>query len=122
MKENKIDGSSLGKNSINGIPTDRLNDEHLQSVIDGKNAVDKNKLKAGKFGELLGTNIKNESIHIALIICVILLFFCLADLILSFWTQRTINMDLWNLVIPVITLSLGYIFGKSEKNKIEYLK
>lgn len=115
MKENKIDGSSLDKNSINGIPTDRLNDEHLQSVIDGKNAVDKNKLKAGKFGELLGTNIKNESIHIALIICVILLFFCLADLILSFLTQRTINMELWNLVIPVITLSLGYIFGKSEK-------
>lgn len=118
MEENKIDESVLDKNSINGFPMeaiDKLNEEQLQAVIDGKNAVDRNKLEAGKFGEVLGTNTKNASIHSALIICITLLIFCGLDLLHSFLPEQTANMDLWNLVLPVITLSLGYIFGKSEE-------
>lgn len=46
MNENKIDESALKADSINGIPAkyiDKLNDEQLQAVIDGKNDADKNK-------------------------------------------------------------------------------
>ena len=45
MEENKIDESVLDKNSINGFPMeaiDKLNEEQLQAVIDGKNAVEIN--------------------------------------------------------------------------------
>ena len=118
MEENKLDKSELDNNSINGVPMeaiDKLNDEQLQAVIDGKNAVDRNKLEAGKFGEVLGTNIKNASIHIALIICAVLVIFCGLDLVHSFISKQAVNMDIWNLVLPIVTMSLGYIFGKGEE-------
>ena len=117
MNENKIDESALKADSINGIPAkyiDKLNNEQLQAVIDGKNDADKNKREAGKIGEFLGTNTKNASIHSALIICIIMLLFCGLDLINSFCTKKNIDSEVWNLVFPVLTLALGYIFGKGE--------
>lgn len=117
MDKNKINENTYVEDSLNGIPgkyIDKLNNEQLQAVIDGKNDADKTKREGGKFGEWIGTNTKNASIHSALIICIILLTFCGLDLIKSFWPKQGINSEVWNLIFPVITLALGYIFGKGE--------
>lgn len=117
MAENKINESTVESDSINGIPgkyIDKLNDEQLQTVIDSVTDAERYKIESGKFGEWLGANTKNASIHIALIICVILLLFCGLDLLRSFCPEQVINSEMWNLIFPVVTLALGYIFGKGE--------
>jgi hypothetical protein len=50
------------------------------------------------------------------LISIVSLFFCGIDLIHSFLSNQTITSEIWNLIFPVITLSLGYIFGKGESN------
>lgn len=117
MPEDKINKGAIENDSINGIPgkyIDRLNDEQLQMVLDGNNSAEREKRNAGKFGEWLGSNTKNASIHIALIICITLMVFCAIDLIHSFCPEQSLTSEIWQLIFPVITLSLGYIFGKGE--------
>lgn len=69
----------------------------------------------GKVGWVFGTS-ENSSKNIAAVICFILLF---AVIGMSCWIyymdkDKSFIANLWQLVLPVITLSLGYIFGKKE--------
>lgn len=69
----------------------------------------------GKVGWVFGTS-ENSSKNIAAVICFILL---LAVIGMSCWIyymdkDKSFIANLWQLVLPVITLSLGYIFGKKE--------
>ena len=74
----------------------------------------KNK-ELGWIGVVLGAS-ENSSKNISALICVILL---LAIIAMSCWVYK-IDGDkdfigkLWQMILPVITLSLGYIFGKKE--------
>lgn len=74
----------------------------------------KNK-ELGWIGVILGAS-ENSSKNISALICVILL---LAIIAMSCWMYK-IDGDkdfigkLWQMILPVITLSLGYIFGKKE--------
>ena len=120
MADNKIDKSNIEYDSINGVPgkyIDKLNGEQLQAVLDANNAAEQSRIDAGKFGDLLGTNTKNASIHIALIICSAMIVLCLLDLLHSFCKDQTLTSEIWQLIFPVVTLSLGYIFGKGESKK-----
>lgn len=113
----KIDKGAVNNNSINGIPEqviDKLNDKQLQTVLIGNNDAEREKRKAGKLGEFFGSDTKNASIHVALVICVVLIILCVIDLIHSFFRDGTLTSEVWELIFPVITLSLGYIFGKGE--------
>ena len=114
----KIDkDTAIKEDSINGIPgkvIDRLDNEQLKTVLVGNNDAEHERRKAGKLGVLLGADTRNASIHIALVICIILLALCLMDLIHSFWVNTTLTSEIWQLIFPVITLSLGYIFGKGN--------
>ena len=113
----KINESSVSKDTINGVPEKtfyKLNDEQKNMILSGYND-SKNKDKdGGWFGRIFGVNTKNASIHIAFIICIILLIFCGIDLFASFSENNGITSEVWNLVFPVVTLALGYIFGKGE--------
>ena len=69
----------------------------------------------GKVGWLFGSS-DNSSKNIAAVICFVLL---LAIIGMSCWVygmdkDKSFIASLWQLVLPVITLSLGYIFGKKE--------
>lgn len=112
-----LNTDAFSQNTINHVPVrsfDQLNDAQKTIVLTGNNARSKKEKDSGFMGKFLGANPKNASIHIALIICVILLVFCLVDLLQSYRPQSAISSQVWDYVFPVITLSLGYIFGKSE--------
>ena len=68
-------------------------------------------------GKLFGTKTENVSMHIAFTLCIILLLYCGIDLVGSMIDGRKINSELWNTIIPVVTLALGFIFGKGIDKK-----
>lgn len=69
----------------------------------------------GKVGWIFGTS-ENSSKNIAAVICFILLLavICMSCWIYNMDKDKSFIANLWQLVLPVITLSLGYIFGKKE--------
>ena len=80
-------------------------------------AVHNNKEKdGGIMGKFLGTKPANVAMNIALIICVLLILIVIIDFIYSCSRGGEINLDLVNTIVPVISLSLGYIFGKGSSN------
>lgn len=82
------------------------------------NGINENKARDGGFmGKLFGTKPENVSMHIAFTLCIILLLYCGIDLIGSIIVGRQINSELWNTIIPVVTLALGFIFGKGIDRK-----
>lgn len=86
-------------------------DPNLQEKIIDTVYNDKGK-DGGVMGKFLGTKSSNAAMHIGFIICVILLIIILVDLIHSYISNKSANSELLNLFVPVITLFLGYIFGK----------
>lgn len=113
----KINKNTVPDGTINGISEssfDKLNDDQKQIVLAGNNDVVNKEKDAGRMGKLLGASTKNASIHTALLICVGLLIICIVDLIHSYVPDSKLTSEVWNLIFPVITLALGYIFGKGE--------
>lgn len=84
-----------------------------KQVID---AVNRDKEKQGGFiGKLLGNKPVNLAIHAVLILCLALLLVVVIDNLHAYRVGESINMDLINIVIPVITLAIGYIFGRGAR-------
>ena len=113
----KINESTVENNIINGISEDsfnKLNDEQKSIVLTGNNDAQNRNKDGGWLGQIFGVNTRNSSIHIAFIICIVLLLFCCIDLLHSFCKGNTLTSEIWNLIFPVVTLALGYIFGKGE--------
>ena len=52
--------------------------------------------------------------HIGFVICAILILVVIIDAIHSYCVGQSINLDLLEIVFPIVTLSLGYIFGKGS--------
>lgn len=112
-----INKNTVPDGTINGISEssfDKLNDDQKQIVLAGNNSVVNKEKDAGKMGKFLGANTKNASIHIALLICIALLILCIIDLLHSYTPEQKLTSEVWNLIFPVITLALGYIFGKGK--------
>lgn len=74
-----------------------------------------NEKSGGLLGKLLGTRRDNLAIHAILIICLTLLVLIIFDNLHAYFTGSDINMELINIVIPVITLAIGYIIGNSAR-------
>ena len=72
-------------------------------------------MELGKIGYIFGAS-DNSSRNIAAVICFVLLLDIIVMSCLVYWTDKDKSFvaTLWQLVLPVITLSLGYIFGKKE--------
>ncbi|MBP1544689.1 MAG: hypothetical protein J6A16_11395, partial [Oscillospiraceae bacterium] len=70
----------------------------------------------GIMGRFLGNKPSNVSMHIALILCLSLIILIVIDMVHSYFVNENLNMDLINLIVPVVTLSLGYIFGKGNSD------
>ena len=112
----------LNRNINNDSITDILSSENFLNLdvnIQNKiiDTMHNDKEKDGGFmGRFLGTKSSNVSMHIALIICCLLILIIIIDMMHSYIIGNNINMDLISLISPILTLSLGYIFGKSEGN------
>lgn len=93
----------------------KLSEDCQYKIIDG---INESKTKeGGSMGKIFGTRPENVSMHIALILCLILLLYCGIDLLASVVLNRAINSELWNTIMPVVTLALGFIFGKGVEKK-----
>lgn len=68
----------------------------------------------GVVGKFLGNKFANAAINISFILCALLVLILIIDSIHSYLISESINMDLVDRIIPVITLSIGYIFGKGS--------
>lgn len=115
----KINESTVSQDLINGIAEhsfNKLNDEQKNIVLASASLEKQKKQDSGIIGKLIGANTHNASINIALIICCILLVFCEIDLFHSFFPKQEITSEMWNLIFPVVTLALGYIFGKGKND------
>ena len=88
-------------------------DSNLQNKIIDTVYTSKDK-DGGVMGKLLGTKPTNSSIHIGFILSVLLILILIVDFVHSYIVNESINMDLVNIIIPVITLYLGYILGKGS--------
>lgn len=69
--------------------------------------------KLGLIGQLIG-NSENASKNITCIICILLLGGATIVSLIVYWGKDDVTFikGMWNSIIPVITLSLGYLFGK----------
>ena len=65
----------------------------------------------GWFDRAFGT--KKVAIYISFIICIVLLLIGGAMTIIELLKNNMINYEIWDKVLPIITLTLGYIFGKN---------
>lgn len=70
----------------------------------------------GLLGRLLGNKPANLAIHAIFVLCLALLVLILFDNLHAYKTGSAINMELINIIIPVITLAIGYIIGNGTKS------
>lgn len=70
-----------------------------------------NEKSGGLLGKFLGIKRDNLAIHAIFIICLALLVLIVLDNLHAYYTGSDINMELINIIIPVITLAIGYIIG-----------
>ena len=113
---NGINQSLNGVDAISAIigTENFLNlDSDIQNKIIDTVHTDKEK-DGGVMGKFLGSNASNVSMHIGFILCILLIILIAIDFFHSYYVGESINMDLVKTIIPVITLSIGYIFGKGS--------
>lgn len=89
-------------------------DPMIQKQIIDAIAQDKDKT-GGFMGKLLGNKPANLAIHTVLILCLALLLVVVIDNLHAYHVGENINMDLISIIIPVISLAIGYIFGRGSK-------
>lgn len=82
----------------------QLNEADRKVILD--ELTRRSEKEGGLMGKIFGTKRENASMYVALAICVLVV----AIGVLVWMTSR--DMQIWSMVIPVITAALGYIFGK----------
>lgn len=108
--ENKINSGDALVNIINSDSFLTLDTETKSKVIA---AISSEKAKAGGLmGKLFGTKTETTAIYIGFALTVLLVMLLVAVI---FWARTdggSANMELINAIIPLITLAIGYTFGK----------
>ena len=66
----------------------------------------------GLVGKLIGINPSNVTLNIVFCVIFLLFLFLLVEVGHSYYICNHIDKDLVKVIIPAITLSLGYIFGR----------
>ncbi len=96
----------------------KLNDDLKSKVIEtySANQKDINDKKNGKMALLLGSNSKNIPLYIACVICFLLIGVGVIFQFISGENRDSTIMEFWQLIFPIITSILGYIFGKGVDN------
>lgn len=108
MKNNLqlTDGQSLS--NVVASNFSKLSEEQKNNVLLQYNE----EQRRGKLDKFFGD--KCVQTYIAFIICLILLVIGLLNNIIEYLINKTISYEIWNIFGPIITLSLGYMFGKKS--------
>ena len=96
----------------------KLNDDLKSKVIETYSANQKhiNDKKTGKMASLLGSNSKNIPLYIAFVICILLIIIGVIFQFIPEKNRDSTVIEFWELILPIITSILGYIFGKGVDN------
>ena len=89
-----------------------LSSEVQKNLIE--NVTISKQIESGFMGKFLGTKTSNIAIFSALLLCCILIIFSIIVTLLSCMLNSPLDLELIKIIIPVITMSLGYMFGKSD--------
>jgi hypothetical protein len=73
--------------------------------------------KKGVLDKMFGDNTERIPIYITFILCMALIIIATIFSVMSYFTGKSIDIGLWGSIIPVITLALGYMFGKNNKKE-----
>ncbi|MDO4922005.1 MAG: hypothetical protein Q4E64_09310 [Phascolarctobacterium sp.] len=112
------DSSNNAKDKVGGLSTstfDHLNEDQKGEVLSSHNSIQQKEKDSGWIGKVIGANIKNAAFNTAFLICLFALVICGIDLIFGYVCRRgNINAEIWKILIPIVSVALGYIFGKSK--------
>lgn len=92
-----------------------LKPEIQSKIIEELSSNGASKEDGGIMGKLFGNKKENASMHIAFTLCCILLLLCGIDIVRALMAGETAYTELVKNIVPIITLALGYIFGKGDK-------
>lgn len=112
----KINEIAFGEMAVASVAIDanfnKLSEANQALIING---ISDDKTKAGGLmGKLFGVNREIASMNIAALICFMLILICIVDVLSMIFTDNGLHMELISAIIPVISLSVGFIFGKGE--------
>lgn len=68
-------------------------------------------LEAGLLGKIFGADNRAAS-NIAGTVIILLV---ISGICVSFWGSNVPTIDYWKVITPIITLTLGYLFGKHKQ-------
>ena len=90
-----------------------LDDDLKEMVLDSLEnlLMDEAKRNFGFMGKLFGNYSKNITLYITLIVVVLLIVVGLMHILLPPEYTQTTNLEFWQIIGPIITSALGYIFG-----------
>ena len=118
--DNKVSPQSSEKLSelIGSTGFDRLNDELKGEAItafkEAQATRDNN--QTGLLGRLFGNKAENISLYIAFVICLALIVVGVVYICISPEYKQNTNLEFWQIIGPIITGALGYIFGAGAKS------
>lgn len=111
----KEDGFS---NFISSDGFGKLNDElKVKAIVEFSNQANKhNESNTGWIGKILGIKTENIGLYISFAILVLLIAVGTIYIFIDPTYKINTNAEFWQLILPVITATLGYIFGKETKD------
>lgn len=112
---NSLNKNLSGNNVVTAISSDNFGEytpEMQEKII--CSIENYNEREGGLMGKVFGNKKENASMNIAATICILLIIICGMDIIHSVWTNGELHMDLISTIIPVVSLALGFIFGKGD--------
>ena len=91
----------------------QLKEQHKYQEKENEHSREKEKIKLGKIGQWFGTG-DNASKNITAIICILLIIGGTAVSLYAYACKDDREMvgKIWGAIAPILTLSLGYLFGK----------
>lgn len=116
MKENEYKNSINTDSIISAISSDKfsgLSNDMQKKVLNSIGGNDES--DGGIMGRIFGSNKEIASMNIVFVICAILLFLCVVDIIFAIIQQRTAYTELTKNIIPIISLAIGYLLGKGKE-------
>lgn len=114
----KLSNGFADNSVINAITAENfgtLPKDVQKSILDSLEKA--NQRDGGVLGKFFGNKKEIASMNIAAVICILLILICGLDVVHSILADKELHMDLISTIIPVVSLSLGFIFGKGGKNE-----
>jgi len=105
-----MSGSSFSPSFVSGLSEGNLNIEIQSKIIDFE--IERRKIELGLLGRLFGSY---PHIYCAMLIAIILLSFAIYYSYIKMDKPSDI-IFIWEVVTPIVTLILGYIFGVYQNN------